>query len=311
MIKVKNLTRNYGDFKALSDVSFEIPKGQIVGLLGHNGAGKTTTLKMITGVLQPTSGEIDIDGFKYPQDRLMIQTKIGYLPENSPTYPDMTVVEYLDYVCELRGIVGDEKQKAIESSVQKTKLQEKVFSKISTLSKGFKQRVGVAQAILHHPEFLILDEPTNGLDPSQIIEMRELIKEISQTATVIISTHVLSEVEAICDRVLIILQGKLVKDAELSELQNSKSLKIISDAKPEELIQTLKSMEDIENVIRQGSVKGGESYQLSLTKDDPGLSSLIAKTIIDKGWNLSRLEKEERQLEVIFKEINEGGVSHE
>lgn len=313
MITVKNLSRNYGNFKALSDVSFEIPNGQIVGLLGHNGAGKTTTLKMLTGVLQPTSGNIDISGLSYPEDRLEIQTKIGYLPENSPTYPDMTVIEYLDYVCELRGLSHQEKEDAIQSSVRKTKLQEKIFEKISTLSKGFKQRVGVAQAILHEPEILILDEPTNGLDPSQIIEMRDLIKTISQTSTVIISTHVLSEVEAICDRVLIILQGKLVKDALLSDLQNSKSVKIISDAQPDELEKTLQEIDEVTSIMRQGSMKGGEGYQISLTEDHPRIFSKIAQTIINKGWSLSQLEQEERQLETIFREINEGvgGYDHE
>ncbi|MEC7280535.1 MAG: ABC transporter ATP-binding protein, partial [Verrucomicrobiota bacterium] len=194
MIKVNSLFRNYGDFKAVDDVSFEINKGEVVGLLGHNGAGKTTIMKMMTGYLEPTSGSIEVDQLQIDTDTRAIQARIGYLPENCPVWPEMTVIDYLKYQAHLHGVEDSRIQPAVIDAVRRTSLKEKATSSIQTLSRGYRQRVGVAQAILHSPDIIILDEPTNGLDPTQILQMRELIRELAKTATVILSTHILQEV---------------------------------------------------------------------------------------------------------------------
>ena len=176
VIEVQNLSRNYGSFTAVNGISFRIPKGQIIGLLGHNGAGKTTTLKVLTGYLEATSGTVKVAGMDVKTHRLEIQDKIGYLPENSPLYPEMTVLEYLQYVVRMRGLADGQQAGAIRDAIRATNLGSKASEKIETLSKGYRQRVGVAQAIIHKPEILILDEPTNGLDPTQILAMRQLIR---------------------------------------------------------------------------------------------------------------------------------------
>ncbi|MEJ2529535.1 MAG: ABC transporter ATP-binding protein, partial [Gammaproteobacteria bacterium] len=200
MIQVENLMRLYGDFTAVDDVSFSIGQGEIVGLLGHNGAGKTTIMKMLTGFLEPTAGTIDIDGLRIGRDTTAIQSRIGYLPENCPVWPEMTVIDYLDYQATLHGMAESQRKAAIARAIRRTALKEKATATIQTLSRGYRQRVGVAQAILHEPDIVILDEPTNGLDPTQIRQMRALIRELAQTATVIVSTHILQEVQAVCER---------------------------------------------------------------------------------------------------------------
>ena len=229
MIEVEHLTRTYGSFKAVDDVSFQIKHGEVVGLLGHNGAGKTTIMKMLTGFLEPSDGKISIDNYNIDQDRLAIQHKIGYLPENSPTYPEMSVIDYLVYTAGLRGVAEESIMGSVKDAIMRTDLLEKADKPISTLSRGYRQRVGVAQAILHKPQILILDEPTNGLDPSQILDMRALIKRFSEHATVILSTHILQEVQAVCDRVLILRNGKLALDSRLEDLKNSSRLLVTVD----------------------------------------------------------------------------------
>ncbi|MCI5121887.1 MAG: ABC transporter ATP-binding protein, partial [Candidatus Electrothrix sp. AUS4] len=187
MIKVEHLTRKYGDFTAVDKVSFEIGQGEIVGLLGHNGAGKTTIMKMMTGYLEPTEGSIIVDGLDVGKDRRKIQKKIGYLPENCPVYPEMTVLDYLEYSATLHGVAAQDRPALIREAVARTALEAKATKQLATLSRGYRQRTGVAQAILHKPDILILDEPTNGLDPTQIQHMRTLIADLAKTSTVIIS----------------------------------------------------------------------------------------------------------------------------
>ena len=191
MIEVEHLTRRYGETVAVDDVSFGIGRGEVVGLLGHNGAGKTTIMKMITGFLEPTAGKIRVDGKEIGCDTRQIQRRIGYLPENCPVWPEMTVIDYLDYQAALHGVAESERPAAIRCAIERTDLGPKASEVIATLSRGYRQRVGVAQAILHDPAILILDEPTNGLDPSQIQHMRTLIRELSETATLMVSTHIL------------------------------------------------------------------------------------------------------------------------
>lgn len=224
MIKVERLTRYYGQVPAVVDVSFTIKSGEIVGLLGHNGAGKTTIMKMLTGYLQPSSGKIYLNDLDVVSSRQQIQQQIGYLPENNPAYPDLTVISYLEYAAKLKQIPNAKIASCINEAIDLTDLRAKAFAKIATLSRGYQQRVGVAQAILARPKILILDEPTNGLDPTQIDQMRKLITDIAKTSTVIISTHILQEVQAICDRALIIKSGSLVLDATLAEVQASQSI---------------------------------------------------------------------------------------
>ena len=216
MIEVNHVSRSFGSFRAVDDVSFSIRKGEIVGLLGPNGAGKTTTMRMITGFLNPTEGSVLIDGADPQSDPRAVKHRIGYMPESAPLYGDMMVQEYLEYVSRIQGVDPDEK---LPGLARECGIREVMHKNIAELSRGYRQRVGLAHALLHDPEILILDEPTSGLDPNQIIEVRKLVKEIGRTRTVIISTHILSEVEMLCDRVIIISRGHIVADSPTAELR--------------------------------------------------------------------------------------------
>ena len=233
MILADNLVRRYGDVTAVDGVSFSIDTGQVVGLLGHNGSGKTTIMKMLTGFLEPTEGHIEIDGLSMNRDARAIQAGIGYLPENCPIWPDMSVVDYLDYQGCLHGVSEVQRGAAILKAIERTGLTDRATQSIRALSRGYRQRVGVAQAILHQPKIVILDEPTNGLDPTQILQMRELICDLAMQSTVLISTHVLQEVQAVCERVLILRNGQLALDALISELDKGGRLllSVNADAK--------------------------------------------------------------------------------
>jgi ABC-2 type transport system ATP-binding protein len=224
-ISVNNLTKIYGQQHAVNSISFSVNSGEIVGFLGPNGAGKSTTMKIITGFLNPSSGDVEINGKKLGVDSLELKSKIGYLPESNPLYTDMYVVEYLKFMGGLGGLKGKELTNRVEDVIQKVGLTPERQKKIEQLSKGYKQRVGLAQALINNPEILVLDEPTTGLDPNQLVEIRGLIKEIAKNKTIILSTHIMQEVEALCDRVLIIRKGELVADSSLAELkQKNQSL---------------------------------------------------------------------------------------
>ena len=229
MIELSQISRRYGSLLAVDDVSFSIGPGEIAGLLGHNGAGKSTIMKMLTGFLEPTSGRIRINGLDIQQNPVKTRSLIGYLPENCPLYPEMRVMEYLCYQAALKGIPPPLQEQQALQVIRQTQLCEKGTSPIRTLSRGQRQRVGVARALLGEPNILILDEPTNGLDPSQITQMRQLIRNAAERATVLVSTHILQEVEAVCDRVLILRDGKLVVDQPLDELQRSSRLRVVVD----------------------------------------------------------------------------------
>ena len=233
MIKAEQLTRRYGDFLAVDRVDFTIDQGEIVGLLGHNGAGKTTIMKMLTGYLEPSSGRVLVDGVDVAEQPKVVQRSLGYLSESLPLYPEMTVVDYLEYAAELRGVAPNDQATAVREAIEATELEVKAFDAIHTLSRGYRQRVGVAQAILHKPRFLVLDEPTNGLDPSQTQHMRELIRRLAANATIVLSTHIMQEVNAVCDRAMILRNGRLVLDESLAELKRSERLLVGTDAEPE------------------------------------------------------------------------------
>ncbi len=252
MIEIQGLSRSYGDLRAVDDVSFEIGRGEVVGLLGHNGAGKTTIMKMLTGFLEPDAGEIRIDGLDIATQRRAVQGRIGYLPENCPLYPEMTVIDYLDHQAALHGVGPDDRPAAIRGALERTELTAKATATIATLSRGYRQRVGVAQAILHGPAVLILDEPTNGLDPSQIQHMRDLIRDLAETATLIISTHILQEVEAVCDRVLILRAGRLALDQRLADLRAGSRLLLTLDRPPAEVGPLLAGLAGVGSVAGPG-----------------------------------------------------------
>ncbi len=311
MIRVEALTRTYGDLTAVDQVYFEIGKGEIVGLLGHNGAGKTTIMKMLTGYLEPTGGSIEIDGLDISTEREAVQQRIGYLPENDPLYYEMTVIDYLDYAATLHGIPDAERIDRIREAIVKTELSSKATDTIGTLSRGFCQRVGVAQAILHHPRLLILDEPTNGLDPTQVQHMRDLIRFLAEQATVILSTHILQEVQAICSRVIIVHNGRKVLDSTMDELLAGKRLLVAVDAGPDralELLNSVGGIVSVEPVARQGP---GHRYVLDLgEEDDPAEAAhVVASRIATEGWKLYALQPERRDLEQIFSEISAQGGS--
>ena len=302
MIHVANLTRKYGDFTAVDGVSFEITPGEIVGLLGHNGAGKTTIMKMMTGYLEASAGWVRIGGLDIAAERQAAQGKIGYLPENCPVYPEMTILGYLDYCAALHGVPERERPSLIREAVERTALAEKATELISTLSRGWRQRVGVAQAILHKPEILILDEPTNGLDPTQILQMRGLIAELAKTATVIISTHILQEVQAVCGRVIIIKNGKVALDSRLDELRRRGRLVIESKAEPSKAAQLFGSLP----LTAKAEQTGPERFELDLKSgaDSRAAAAAAAQAICKEGWPLFGLHFETRTLETVFAEIS-------
>ncbi len=314
MIKTNKLTRSYGDFIAVDDVSFNIKQGEIVGLLGHNGAGKTTIMKMLTGYLEPGSGTIEIDGLDISQQQRAVQKKIGYLPENCPVYPEMTIIDYLNYAAGLHGIPEALRSQSVFKAISRTELNEKATQPIATLSRGYRQRVGVAQAILHEPQILILDEPTNGLDPSQIQHMRALIKELAENSTVILSTHILHEVQAICDRVIIIRNGKKALDARLDELQTiSHRLLIAVNSDRDKTNELFDSIDVVTSVEYLSSESGQYRYALGIndTEQSLGAASLVAKTIIEQGVELYTLKPERYDLETVFQDINRAEESEE
>jgi len=304
MIEVQRLTRTYGDLRAVDDVSFDIGRSEVVGLLGHNGAGKTTVMKMLTGFLEPSAGDIRIDGLDIGEQLREVQKRIGYLPENCPLYPEMTVIDYLEYQATLHGVPEAESPAAIRTAIERTDLASKADQVIATLSRGYRQRVGVAQAILHRPTILILDEPTNGLDPSQIQHMRTLIRELSADATLIISTHILQEVEAICDRVLIMRAGRLALDSDLAAMSSPTRLLVSLEQAPTEVTPVLMDLELVTAVEHLETTNGRHRYAL-VTANPEGAAPLVARSVSAAGWDLYGLQPEVTDLETLFGAVNE------
>jgi ABC-2 type transport system ATP-binding protein len=312
MIVAKNLTRNYGPLIAVDGVSFTIGDGEIVGLLGHNGAGKTTIMKMLTGFLEPTAGTVTINGYDIERERKEAQSYVGYLPENCPLYLDMTVAAFLDYAAELKAISPSEKANAIKEAIAATGLSTKIMEPISSLSRGYRQRAGVAQAILHNPKIVILDEPTNGLDPSQIKHMRALIKRLAGNATVMLSTHILQEVAAVCDRVIIIDRGRVALDKPLSEIGGGDRLRLVTDGKPEAVTQLISALNIVKRVEPLSSDGGANTYGLVLNGHAAGeTAARVAQAITGKGFSLFALHPESRDLETVFADITTGAQAQE
>jgi len=304
MIEVRRLTRSYGDLKAVADVSFDIGRSEVVGLLGRNGAGKTTVMKMLTGYLEPDAGDILIEGLDICRQRRAVQQHIGYLPENCPLYPEMTVIDFLDYQATLHGLPPSKRPTAIRDAIERTDLEPKADQVIATLSRGYHQRVGVAQAILHRPQVLILDEPTNGLDPSQIQHIRTLIRELAEHATLILSTHILQEVEAVCDRVLIMRAGRLALDSKLDALSNPQRLLVALVQTPEQATPVLMGPDPVTAVEPMETLDGRHRYALD-TADPAGTAPLVARAVSAVGWDLYGLQPEVRDLEILFGAVSQ------
>jgi len=304
MITISNLTRRYGDFVAVDDVSFTIPRGEVVGLLGPNGAGKTTIMKMLTGFLEPTSGSIRVGDLTIGPDTAAIQRRIGYLPENCPGWPEMTVIEFLEYQAVLHDTPVGERAQAVAKAIRRTDLRDKATQPLQTLSRGYRQRVGVAQAILHSPDIVILDEPTNGLDPTQILHMRALIRELSESATVIVSTHILQEVQAVCERVLILRAGRKAVDSRLDELQRDTRLLITLDRDVDVVRPVLAAVDGVSAVTVVDAAPGGAGrYRYALQAADAAAPA-VAAAVLRAGFALYELTREQRTLETVFAEVN-------
>jgi len=302
MINATGLSKSYGPIRALEDVSFFVNAGEVIGLLGPNGAGKTTVMKILTGYLQPDEGQVVVDGLDVLTDTLAVQRRIGYLPENAPLYPEMSVQTYLKMIAALRQIPAAARQDMIIDAVRSTGLEDHLVRPIGELSKGYRQRVGLAQAILHQPKLLILDEPTVGLDPTQIVEVRGLIRRLSQQSTVMLSTHILSEVEATCNRVIILLNGRVRADARLSDLPTTSDVVITLAHGVAGARQDLASIPGVE-AVENAQVADGHEYRIRGAKDGTDLRAAVYDLVRERGWALRELRRDVRTLETVFNEL--------
>lgn len=302
MIDAQHLSKAYGDVQALDDVSFEVKAGEIVGLLGPNGAGKTTAIKILTGYLQPDEGTVTIDGLDVLTHTLDVQARIGYLPENAPLYPELSVQKYLMMMADLRQIPPADRIVRLSEAVHATSLTEYLTRPIGTLSKGLRQRVGLAQAILHQPKLLILDEPTVGLDPTQIVEIRRLIQRLSKRSTILFSTHILPEVEALCDRVLILMNGQVRADARLSELEATSDAILVLQDRVRNIEPTLLQIKGVRDVELTHSPDGFPAYRiLGAAKAD--LTPAVYALARENNWPLRELRRDVRTLETVFNQL--------
>ena len=317
MIDVADLTKTYGPVEALRGVSFHIDAGEIIGLLGPNGAGKTTIMKILTGYLQPSSGSAMVDGLDVVTQSLEVQKRIGYLPETAPLYPELSVQAYLRMIADLRQIPEQDQPLLLSEAIRATGLEEHLTRPIGQLSKGFRQRVGLAQAIVHKPKLLILDEPTIGLDPTQIVEVRHLIQQLAQDSTILFSTHILSEVEAICDRVIILLNGAIKADARLAELEASTDVILVlgGNENTGSAETVMAELNDLAGVcaVEFTPTPDGQEYHVRTDSGSDGptggsqdLRSAIYALAREKDWALVELRRDQRTLETIFNELATG-----
>jgi len=315
MIRIENLTKFYGDLKAVDDITFTINDGEILGFLGPNGAGKTTTLKMLTCFMPPSSGTIRYNDYDVQEHSMKIREMVGYLPENAPLYEYKSVREFLEYICDLRNIKGARRKDRISAIIETCGLSNVTGKDISTLSKGYRQRVGIAQAMIHEPDILILDEPTIGLDPNQVVEIRNLIKKVGEEKTVILSTHILSEVEATCNRVVIISSGKIVADGTTESLKTQMAgksvlhLELIGDASDVERVFSDIENVEVNNVLPQGN--DGDTVALDLSiSGSSDVRRELSKKITEKGWTIIEMHLHKDNLEDVFRKLtkSQGGL---
>ncbi|WP_210465169.1 gliding motility-associated ABC transporter ATP-binding subunit GldA [Rufibacter roseolus] len=303
-IEIKDLTKLYGTQAAVDHVSFTVRTGEIVGFLGPNGAGKSTTMKIATCYLPPSSGTVLVNGHDVLEEPKEVRRQVGYLPEHNPLYLDMYVREYLHFVGKLHGLNGNQVKSRTEEMINLCGLTRERHKKIGALSKGYRQRVGLAQALIHDPQVLILDEPTTGLDPNQIVEIRQLIKEVGQAKTVLFSTHIMQEVSALCDRVLIINQGQLVADSPVADLRTMghKETRILAEFEAEVDPAPLLTLPGVERVEPAGPLK----YRV-IAASNIDLRSSIFRLAGERGWPLVGLQQEENSLEKLFQDLTKSG----
>lgn len=299
-LSIQHLTKVYGQQHAVDDLSFQIGEGEIVGFLGPNGAGKSTTMKILTTYIAPTGGQARVGGFDVQENPLAVRSITGYLPEHNPLYLDMYVHEYLGFVGKLFGLKGAALKGRIAEMIALCGLTEEQNKKIETLSKGYRQRVGLAQALIHDPKVLILDEPTAGLDPNQLIEIRNLIKNVSKNKTVLFSTHIMQEVQALCSRVIVINKGRLVADDRIENLLavKSSSMAVVAEFEGDVSIEDLIALEGVDEVQHLGAMK----YRVTSTSSKD-LRPVLFRFAADKNLSLVGLKQEEGSLEDIFKSL--------
>ena len=314
MIEVQHLTKRYGRFTAVDDVSFRVERGEILGFLGPNGAGKTTTMRILTGYMPATEGKAIVAGFDVFDQPIEAKRRTGYLPETPPLYHDMTVADYLSFVAKIKGVPPGERKERIRSIMVKTRIDDVASKLCSRLSKGYKQRVGLAQALIHNPDVLILDEPTAGLDPKQIIETRQLIKDLAGDHTIILSTHILPEVSQTCQRVVIISKGRVVAvdtpDNLTARLRGSETLYVQIDAGGTDALASLGRVAGVTRVVeadRRSSIVG---YEVE-SEQGRDIRRDLARTVVTSGWGLLELRPMRMSLEEIFLSLTTEDLAHE
>ena len=306
-IEVKGLSKQFGNLHAVRDVSFSVRRGEVLGFLGPNGAGKSTTMKMIAGFLEPSSGSASVGGHDVVHNPLQLKAEIGYLPEGAPSYAEMTTLGFLEFIADIRGLAGERKRQRIAEAVRLINLDGVLQQRIETLSKGFKRRVGVAQAIIHDPDILILDEPTDGLDPNQKHEVRTLIKEMAKDKAIIISTHILEEVDAVCDRVIIIANGTLVfsgTPAELSaksRFHNAISLTVQAGV-AEQVQAKLTALAGV-SAVETAAADDQSQRLLVIPAGETSIAAAVSEAVRENGWYLQELQVESGRLDEVFREV--------
>jgi ABC-2 type transport system ATP-binding protein len=311
MISVEGVSKRYGPVVAVDGISFEIGRGEVVGFLGPNGAGKTTTMRMLTGTLQPDAGEVRYDGRPIGEDLKAAKARVGYLPETNALYQEMLVAEYLEYAATLRGLEGAARRSALSDAVEETGIENVYGRPISQLSKGYRQRVGLAAAILHRPEILVLDEPTEGLDPNQRVGIRHLVGALGRDRTVLLSTHVLGEVEATCSRLLIVHNGRLVADGSVAELLETgrSAPRYVVEAEGDDVPGVLGTMPGVAST-RADRVDGRDRVEL-VAANRQELRPAISRLAAEKGWTLWELHRERASLEQLFQQLTDEAGAEE
>ena len=308
-IEVSGVSKFFGELTAVNDLTFSVKKGEVVGFLGPNGSGKTTTMRMLTSFYTPDVGGINIDGLDTKDHDIATRERIGYLPENNPVYADLLVSEYLDFVADLRGLTKQGRRENIAQTVEETGLQDVYMRPIGQLSKGYKQRVGLAQAIVHRPSILILDEPTEGLDPNQRLTIRDLIRSLGQERTVMLSTHVMQEVENTCERILLISRGKLVADSTVKELlQRAQGIRTVHiEVEGNDVERPLTALDGVADIERHESVDGRKRYTITADGNSTDLRPDIFRLAKQRDWVLWELREDRARMEDVFVSLTSAG----
>jgi ABC-2 type transport system ATP-binding protein len=314
VIEVQHITKRYGRVTAVDDVSFRVERGEILGFLGPNGAGKTTTMRILTGYMPPTDGRATVAGYDVFTHPIDAKRRTGYLPEMPPLYPDMTVREYLDFVARIKGVPPKERKERVTTVMQRTRVADMTSRHCSKLSKGYRQRVGLAQALIHNPEVLILDEPTAGLDPKQIIETRELIRSLAGDHTIVLSTHILPEVAQTCQRVVIINKGRVVAvdtpDGLTARLQGAETLYVQVDANGNDATIALQEIPGVTRVALSDQRAGAQGFEVESARGGD-IRREIARAIVTRGWGLLELRPMRMSLEEIFLQVTTEEIPEE